>query len=155
MPSKIAYFDMDGTICAPCFMTPEGHAMGFIGQDWPNYCTRMGDIAYDHCKPVKRVCGYAADLKCKGYSTKILTVVSSDAELGAKKRWLDRNGLGWLFDELIAVRSPEEKVPYILDRARKEGLAPMNCMLVEDTLLTAIAAANAGIDARHLSHIID
>lgn len=158
MEKKVAFFDMDGTIVAPCFATEPGdgnYVLGFNKPDWIEYCNKHQESAYNICIPVSFIINFASSLRDEGYDVKILTVTMSPGEQVAKLHWFNNNSIyKSIFSEVIFVPSAEEKVKYVEEYIKSNEVVPNNCTLVEDDIGTVWSSQRLGINALHISHIL-
>lgn len=152
-PKKTAFFDFDGTIAAPVFDVGEKKTPGFPFGEWKTYVSENPD-AYCDTVPVIPVLSYAIRLHACGWDLKILTGTNSDNSEHTKRKWLEDTEFAWLFSEIVPVKKQSDKVGYVLEYARNNGLAPADCLVVDDNYVTVIAATAAGISAMHVSHVI-
>lgn len=151
--TKLAFFDMDGTLIAPLFNN-NGLITPIFRHDWKDFCNDAGRHAYDNCVTITQSIFYASHLKSIGYRNEILTVTMSEGERAAKKAWFEKPGHKLNFDSITFVNSSSEKIPYILEQAARHGAAPADCILIEDDFPTLLKAHSAGIKTAHISHII-
>ncbi len=149
---KLAFFDMDGTLCAPRFYVDGKTAAGMSDTAWLEYCAKNGEDTYRFCKPVPSVVEYAQELKSHGAKLYILSMSMSDAESAAKRKFTAQNFAG-MFEDVRIVASDAEKLPVIREIAEKAGVRPEECELIEDTYATVLAAIVAGMKGTHVSHI--
>ena len=151
---KTAFFDMDGTIVAPVFQYEGRTVTGLPKDQWIALCEQQRESTYKNCPVVQPTLKYALDLTHNGWETKILTIALSKGEELAKRQWLSENYRQRRFHEIVFVKTPDEKIEYILEYAKSNGLNPDDCLLVEDDLNTIFKANTAGIKTMHLSHVI-
>ena len=149
-----AWFDFDGTLCAPVFQDGGKTKIGFLREDLGEFCERMREDAYDNCVPMVLVIEYAKELRKAGYRLGVLSCAYVNGEQIAKRTWLTKQGLGDLFEEVVFLRNPPEKIPFMLERAAQEGFSPDQIVIVEDSYETLISALSAGIVGVHISHIL-
>lgn len=149
---RLAFFDMDGTLCAPRFYVNGKTLHGMSDQEWLTYCEKNGEDGYRFCKPVPMVTEYAQGLRDRGAKLYVLSTSWTEWEDAAKRKFIAQNYPG-LFEEVRTVRGDAEKLPVIRETAEKEGVRLDECELVEDTYSTVLAAIVAGIRGTHVSHI--
>lgn len=150
--AKTAYFDIDGTLCAPIFKTDDGFTPCFPDKEWQTYCEAHPQDAYQYCQPVGPVLTYAVRLIAHGYRAEILSVVLSDSERTAKIKWLaNRHFTPDIFRNSTFATCPDDKIAYIL---QQHGDDLKSVVLVEDDFMTCIKAQSAGIKVVHISHIL-
>lgn len=152
-PRKTAFFDFDGTLAAPVFETGGKKTPGFPFENWKEYLSKNPD-AYMSSAPVLPVMAYAIRLRACGWDLKVLTGTNRDGSEQAKQKWLDETGFAWLFSGVIPVDGQPEKVRRVLEYAAGHGLAPSDCLVVDDNYVTVVTAEAAGIPAVHVSHVI-
>lgn len=150
--TKLVFFDMDGTLCAPRFYVDGKTVGGMSDTAWLQYCEKNGEDTYRFCKPVPVVTEYAQQSKAHGAKVYILSTSWSEQESAAKRKWTEQNFPG-LFTEVILTAKDDEKLPIIRKIAEKEGVSLGDCELVEDTYATVLAAIAAGIKGTHVSHL--
>ena len=63
---RLAFFDMDGTLCAPRFYVNGVMVPGMSDDDWLSYCKKNGADTYRFCKVVTPVADYASELRAHG-----------------------------------------------------------------------------------------
>jgi FMN phosphatase YigB (HAD superfamily) len=149
---KLAFFDMDGTLCSPQYLVDGKLEIG-LPEGWVEYCVEKGSDTYEDCKPVRIVGDYARKLKEDGRKLYVLSTVQTSFEYDAKKSFLDQHYPG-LFEALLTVSQDEYKWKVITKMAEKMHVGPEDCELVEDTYLTLIEAAGRGIKATHISSLM-
>ena len=150
---RLAFFDMDGTLSVPRYLTDEGrYTLGFRPAAWVEFCRVRGIRSYDHCLPVPAVFDYARKLKEQGAELYVLSTVGSPEEIEAKRAFTERVAPG-LFTDILGSETNEAKTDVILRYAAERGLAPEECELVEDTYMICLAAMYKGIKATHVSMI--
>ena len=152
--TKLAFFDIDGTLAAPLFLSPEGRpVVGFSDEEWVAYCEREKEASYDHCRPVPQIREYAESLKGQGATLYVLTASCGEEEDRAKDLFIGRQFPG-LFHSVICVRHDREKIDVIRKEAGKAGVEMGDCELIEDTFDTVLLAHVAGVKAVHVSNIL-
>ena len=153
MVPAYTFFDIDGTLSAPCYINDRGEpVIGFTIEGWDAFTQERGEHSYDACRPVPFVKAFAEKLKQEGAVLYILTASRYPGETRAKHVFIDKHYPG-LFDELITVSSDAEKLTVIQDFAAQKNIALSDCMLVEDTLETLFRAQVLGITSVHVSNI--
>lgn len=151
---KLAFFDIDGTLSAPEYRNEKGEpVIGFTPEGWLAYCRREGKNAYAHCRVVPGIKEFAEALKEEGRVLFVLSVSLSPEEDEAKTAFI-RSRFPGLFGELFIVRKDGDKIPAIFDTARRYGAEAGDCMLIEDTFPTLLAAHAEGIQAVHISNVL-
>ena len=101
-----AWFDFDGTLCAPVFQDGGKTKIGFLREDLGEFCERMREDAYDNCVPMVLVIEYAKELRKAGYRLGVLSCAYVNGEQIAKRTWLTKQGLGDLFEQVVFLRTP-------------------------------------------------
>lgn len=149
-----AWFDFDGTLCAPVFQDGGKTKIGFLREDLGEFCERMREDAYNNCVPMVPVIEYAKELRKAGYRLGVLSCAYVNGEQIAKCAWLAKQGLDNLFEQVVFLRNPPEKIPFMLEQAAQEGLSPDQIVIVEDSYETLINALSVGITCVHISHIL-
>ena len=151
---RLAFFDVDGVLSAPQYPSGEGDlSIGFTTENWLAYCEEAREDSYMPCRPLPCVKKFASSLKAEGVKLYVLSTVFSEYEPAAKKKFIDTHYPG-LFEEYIFVPEDLQKVDAILRTAEEYGCSPQECVLVEDTYNTLLAAYPHGITCVHLSNII-
>lgn len=153
METKLAFFDLDGTLSVPNYYTDGRIVTGFSDKGWQEYCDSRGEDGYDHCKVVKPVKRYAERLAAGGAVLCVLSTCHYDSERKAKEKFLKVNYPG-LFQKLITVDADLIKIDIIKQMAEERGLTLAECELVEDTYSTLLKANEIGIKATHISEIV-
>ena len=152
---KIAFFDLDGTLSVPEYRNNGKPVIEFPSIDeWVNYCETAGRDAYQYCRPVEAVKKYAAKLKTAGVKLYVLTAVMSDAEIEAKKVFLEKHYKGF-FEDMLTAGSAKEKREIIRKTAEAEEAQCGECELVEDAFSTLLDVLSDGVKATHISQLID
>ena len=149
---RLAFFDMDGTLCAPRFYVNGKTVGGMSDEAWIAFCAKNGEDSYRFCKPVPLVAEYVEELKDHGAKLYVLSSSNSAAENAAKRKFVAHNFAG-VFEEVITVSGDAEKLPVIRKIAEKEGVKLEDCELVEDTYPLVLQAIVAGMKGTHVSHI--
>lgn len=149
-----AWFDFDGTLCAPVFQDGGKTKIGFPREEFGEFCERMREDAYNNCVPVVPVIEYARELHKAGYRLGVLSAALCKGEEVAKCAWLAKQGLGNLFEQVVFLRNPPEKIPFMLEQATQDGFFPDQIVIVEDSYETLISALSAGFTGIHISHIL-
>ena len=150
---KLAFFDMDGTLCAPRFYVNGKTVGGMSDEAWLAFCEKNGEDTYRFCKPVPIVTEYAQKLRDHGAKIYVLSTSQTSWEKAAKQKFVKQNYADGFFTEVIAVEHDEDKLPVIRKVAEKEGVRLEDCELVEDTYATVLAAIVTGIRGTHISQI--
>jgi FMN phosphatase YigB (HAD superfamily) len=108
-----AFFDIDGTLSAPCYINDKGEpVIGFTMEGWKAFTAERQEHSYDACRPVPYVKAFAEKLKREGTVLYILTTSRFSGETKAKHVFIDTHYSG-LFDKLITVYSDAEKLSVI------------------------------------------
>ena len=150
---KAVFFDLDGTLSVPCYMSEGKLVVGFTDEGWFNHCTGLRDHAYDYCKPVRPVERYAKALHDDGIKLYILSVAQTEGERLAKISFVNRHFKG-LFEEIIFASTNAEKISIMDDYAIANGLNHNQIGIVEDTYPVVLKANDNGYAATHISEII-
>jgi FMN phosphatase YigB (HAD superfamily) len=154
-PYKAAFFDMDGTICAPKFIMENGEeVIGFSPTKWIAFCNKMREKAYDNCPLIQPAVEFAKTLKNDGYTLYILTCTLSGGERTAKREYLLNNDLDRIFEDIVFFDTDYEKIAFMEQVASKHMLNIHDCVFVDDTLSTLLQAHTRGIQAIHISNIL-
>lgn len=149
-----AFFDMDGTLCAPRFIQSDGQGvLGFAYDEWVEYCEKTQEHAYDNCPLIRPTVDYAKRKKEEGYAVYILTIACSEGEKTAKRHYVKEHGLDNVFDDIIFVNGDNEKIPFVEKYAENYGIDVRACVIVEDTLGTLFEARAKDIQSVHISNI--
>lgn len=152
---KITFFDLDGTLSVPEYRNNGEPVIGFPTiKEWVHYCETAGQDAYQYCKPVIVTKKYAAELKSAGIKLYVLTAVMSDAEIEAKRVFIEENYDGF-FDDLLTVSNAKEKREKIRRVAEMEGVSCCECELVEDDFSTLLDVIGDGVKTTHISQLIN
>lgn len=151
--TKLAFFDIDGTLCAPRFINDHNEIVtGFTKKKWIEYCIKHGESAYQNCKPVKQIFKLAERLHDNGYAVFALSTAEPE-EHEAKIRFVREHG-GKSFIDCLFVKKDDEKVTTIKDTAKKYGCKVTDCVFVDDTYDIVLDALKSGIKAMHVSNVI-
>lgn len=153
METKLAFFDIDGTLSAPFYPVGGELRAGMTDEEWITFCKTYGEDSYRFCKPVAPVRRYAEKLKAAGAALYVLSTSQTPEEDSSKERFVAENFPG-LFDGVITVRTDAEKVPAILARAQKSGVPAVACELIEDTYQNVLAAVTNGLKGTHVSQLV-
>ena len=153
MKTKLAFFDIDGTLSAPFYPVGGELRAGMTDEEWLDFCRTYGDDSYRFCKPVAPVKRYAEKLKADGAALYVLSTSQTPEEDSSKVRFIEENFPG-LFDGVITVRTDAEKVPEILRRAQNAGIPALACELIEDTYQNVLAAVIGGLKGTHVSQLV-
>ena len=152
--TSLAFVDVDGVLSAPRFKDHEGNmVVGFPQEEWLSYCQEKGEASYEDCSPIPGVSEYLWKLKWEGARLFVLTSSSLEIETKAKKVYVEEHFPN-LFDEIYAVEHDAEKVPFIVEMADREEVPLGECLLLEDTYNTVLAAHERGIAGVHISNIL-
>ena len=151
--TRLAFFDMDGTLCAPRFYVNGNLVPGMSDEDWTAFCKKNGADTYRFCKTVTPVAEYAAELRARGAELYVLTAVQTEEEIAAKRKYTQLHFPG-MFTDVIGVEHDADKLDVIAKIAKEKGIAAEECELVEDTYSLVLKATVAGIRATHVSHLI-
>ncbi len=149
---RLAFFDMDGTLCAPRFYVNGKMVVGMSDEAWLAFCEKNGADTYKFCKPVPAVVEYAEELKKHGAVLYVLSSAQSEAEKAAKVKFTESNCRG-MFREVITVAGDDEKLPVMQKIAAEAGILASDVELVEDTYRLVLQATVAGMNATHVSHL--
>ena len=150
---RLAFFDMDGTLCAPRFYVNGVMVPGMSDDDWLSYCKKNGADTYRFCKVVTPVADYASELRAHGAELYVLTAVQTEEETAAKRKYTQQHFPG-MFKDVLTVSGDAEKLEIIKRMSEERKLHPDECELVEDTYGLVLSATVAGIHATHVSHLI-
>ena len=152
--TKLAFFDVDGTLSAPQYPHEDGRMdIGFTEEGWLSYCEKTGIRGYDFCRPLPPVREFAEELHRAGCRLFVLSSCMHVNEYDAKTAFVQTHYPG-LFEDFYYVLHDGEKIPLIEKTARASGVPLSSCMLVEDTYSILLKAYEAGITAVHVSNII-
>lgn len=151
---KAAFFDMDGTLSVPIYPVGDRYQPCMTDEQWHNFNEKYNVESYSWCKPVYCVKRYAEKLKAQGAKLYVLTGVHTDYEVMGKREFTNVHYEG-LFEELIPVRSDAEKIPYMMNYCKKNGIQYSECELIEDTFKNVIEAICSGFEAKHVTNILD
>lgn len=151
---KIAFFDIDGTLSAPCYPDGKGgFVIGFSVEDWEKYCNACDDEGYLSCGILPPVKEFAGSLAGRGAELYVLSAAVYESEKNAKRRFISEYYPS-LFKECLFTEGEADKVPLILQMAAERSLSPKQCLLVEDTYKTLLSANDNGIAALHVSNLM-
>lgn len=150
---KTAFFDVDGTLAAPVYRENGRAVTGFLGKAWTRYCDGARERTYDDVPLVEPVVAFALRLLAAGWDIKVLTVTLSDGERVAKSAWLENKRIADMFSQTIFVPSDRDKMQYLRDYVARMGVAPSDCLLVEDSYANVLEANAIGMRTAHVSHI--
>ncbi len=150
---KLAFFDMDGTLCLPNYETESGTTIGFTETDWIAFCIRHGEDTYEKCRPLPKVGAYAAKLKEEGTRVFVLTGALTSIEAAAKKKYV-RTHFPGVFEDVIAVPDEDRKLAVLRIMAKEYNLSPSEILLVEDTYTTILRANAEGFRTMHVSEFL-
>ena len=150
---RLAFFDMDGTLCAPRFYVGGKIVGGMSDTAWLAFCEKNGEDTYRFCKPVPMVTEYAEQLKDHGAKIYVLSTAQTAPERAAKSKFVKQNYPQGFFTEVLTVEHDADKLPVIRKVAEKEGVRLEDCELIEDTYATVLAAIVAGVRGTHVSQI--
>lgn len=153
MSTKLAFFDIDGTLSAPYYPVNGVLQAGMTDEQWLQYCRTYREDSYHFCKPVMPVIRYARKLRREGAKLYVLSTSQSEDEDRSKERIIAQ----WcpdLFREILTVRKDSGKTLKILEIARAEGVEPAECELVEDTYSLVLDAIGKGIKGTHVAQIV-
>lgn len=154
MNTKLAFFDMDGTLSAPVYIDEGKPVIGFDANGWIRYCNQEKRNTYSLCKVVQPILDFAKKLKSEGYTLHILTVALCDNEKEAKWQFIEDNNLYDVFDSCIFASTDDEKLTIMAHHAEINHIPVSDCMLVEDLYYTLLKAHIAGFQAVHISNIL-
>ena len=149
----MAFFDMDGTLCAPRFYVNGKIVGGLSDTAWLEFCDKNGEDTYRFCKPVPLVTEYAQTLRDHGAKIYVLSTSQTAPENAAKQKFVKQNYPAGFFTEVITVEHDADKIPVIRKYAEREGVRLEDCELIEDTYATVLAAIVEGIKGTHVSFI--
>ena len=153
LQTKLAFFDIDGTLSAPQYINEEGQAViGFTRDGWKEYTDRCREHSYDYCKAVPYVKDFAIRLHDAGVRMYVLSTSQFPGETAAKHVFVEEHYHG-IFDEVITTSSDDEKLTIIQQKAQEQNVLLPQCMFVEDTLATLFKAHVLGIRCVHVSNI--
>ncbi|MBQ8093694.1 MAG: hypothetical protein IJ242_08980 [Clostridia bacterium] len=150
--TKLAFFDVDGTLSVPVFPDGDRLGIGLTNDAWLDYCIANPENGYHLCRPVPAAREYARKLLDNGARCYVLTTSTFSYETSAKEVFIQKHYPG-LFEQVIAVSSNSLKIPVILAMARHAGLDPDCCELIEDTYTILLEADRQGIKATHIVSI--
>ncbi len=153
MKTKLAFFDIDGTLSAPYYPVDGEMKPGMTDEQWITFCKTYGDDSYLFCKPVLPVKRYAEKLFGEGVVLYVLSTSQTGAEDSSKERFIERCYPG-LFRAVLTVRTDGDKIPKIIETAGQTGVCPSECELVEDTYSLVLKAVCAGIKGTHIAQIV-
>ncbi len=152
MKTKIAFFDVDGTLSVPIYNDNGEMKIGFSDEGWIAYCVKEGEESYQYCKPVQMTIRYARKLKDQGALLYVLTTSQTSFETNGKKKFLQTHCPG-LFDDVISVSQDQYKLLVIQAIAEMNGVALTECELIEDTYSTLLTMLPYGIKPTHVSSL--
>lgn len=152
--TKLAFFDVDGTLSAPYFKQEDGTLnLGLTEEGWLKYCAREKEDAYRYCEPVIPVRAYARKLKSEGATLFVLSRINSEDEIAAKEKFV-RIHYDGLFESVLTVRDDKEKIEVIRRIAEERNVELGDCELVEDTFMNLLYAYWNRIKGTHVAHLI-
>lgn len=152
MTTKLAFFDVDGTLSVPIFKKDDHFEIGFSEEEWKEYCLIHKEDSYEFCKPVLPIKRYAASLKEQGALLYVLTTSGSSNETLAKEKFIATHFPG-LFEEVIAVDADKKKLDVIQAKAKDHNVPLEACELVEDTFATLLYVNEYHIKPTHVAAI--
>ena len=151
---KIIFFDFDGTISVPNYRNTDGQlVMAFKNGGWKDYVLETTPDTFRDCRPVKPVLRYASECKDQGCLIYVLTAATGPEEVAGKAKFLQQHCPG-LFDDLLWVSSPEDKLDRMKEIAATHGLTLSDCALVEDSFATLIYVMHYGVEPIHVSSLV-
>lgn len=154
MFKKYAFFDVDGVLSAPRFINQDNEfVIGFDEAGWKNYLNTYNEDAYQYCDSIPQIDKYLYSLYEENVELYVLSAISQENEILAKKKYLDRKYPG-VFKEYYFVYSSSEKVPLIENFCKQRNINKNQCMLIEDTFDILLEAHNHDIVSIHISNIL-
>ena len=153
MSTKLAFFDIDGTLSAPYYPVNGILQAGMTDEQWLAFCREYREDAYRYCKPVMPVIRYAQELRDSGAQLYVISTSQTEEEDRSKERFIARVCPD-LFREVITVRTDREKTDKILEIAAAQNVKPAECELVEDTYSIVLDAIEKGIKGTPVAQIV-
>ncbi|MBQ6734248.1 MAG: hypothetical protein IJR00_04975 [Lachnospiraceae bacterium] len=154
MQSKLAFFDVDGTLSAPCYLQEDGrYLIGVTDEEWQRFLEKTGEDAYRDCAIVPAVRDFARSLLAKGVRLFVLSSTSSETESKAKIKFINRRYPN-LFEEYYFTATDAEKLRVMEEKAAAEHLTLSDCILVEDTYQTLLNASPKGVICIHVANLM-
>ena len=153
MKTKLAFFDIDGTLSAPYYPVDGEMKPGMTDEQWITFCKTYGNDSYRFCKPVQPVKRYAEQLRAEGVVLFVLSTSQTVEEDSSKEKFIKRCFPG-LFREVLTVREDAEKITKIMAFAERYKVSPGECELVEDTYSVILKAVCSGIKGTHVAQIV-
>lgn len=153
MSTKLAFFDIDGTLSAPYYPVDGVLQAGMTDEQWIAFCRNYREDAYRYCKPVMPVIRYAQTLKDNGAELYVISTSQTEEEDRSKERFINRFCPD-LFRHVITVRNDREKTAKILEIATAQGVEASECELIEDTYQNVLDAIGKGIKGTHVAQIV-
>lgn len=150
---KIAFFDIDGTLAAPYFLTPQGFSAGMPDEIWLEFNKTYKDQTYQWCKSIPQVLRYLEKLKKENVATYVLSCVLTPEEKRAKDLFLSKE-YPELFTGVFYVAEDSEKVPLMKKVCDESNISYQDCELIEDSFRNIIDAITAGFISKHVTNII-
>lgn len=150
---KIAFFDIDGTLAAPYFLTPNGFSAGMPDEKWLEYNHTNKEKTYQWCKSIPQVVRYLQKLKAANVETYVLSCVLTSEEEKAKDLFISEKYPD-LFTGIIYVNQDSEKVPQMKKICDEKKIDYKDCELIEDSFRNIIDAITAGFVSKHVTNII-
>lgn len=150
---KAIFIDVDGTLSSPCYNVNGKFQIGMSDAQWAAYCKEQKEDTYRWCRPVMPVKEYALKAKAMGAKLYVLTTSGTQIETAAKRKFIDHFYPG-MFDEIYAVLHDDDKVKFILQKAKELGIEPSDCELVEDTYRILLQTVTEGIKSTHITTIL-
>ena len=150
---KAVFFDIDGTLSAPCYMTEGKLVVGFTDEGWFNHCNTLRENCYDYCKVVNPIKRYAISKKASGARLYVLSVSQSEGERLGKIKFINDNYPG-LFDDIIQVEHNSDKVIVMSEYAENNSMNHSEIEIVEDTYSIVLNANDNGFVATHVASIV-
>ena len=153
--SKYAFFDIDGTLSIPLYNLHEDFVQGMTEEQWFEF-NMWHTNTYKDCKSSTVLLETLESLHKDGCVLYCLTCEcnsrayfnKADFILSRYKPYFDS------IRQIEFVANKEDKIRFMIKFAATKGIKPKEILYVDDDFELIVKAAQAGINAKHISHFL-
>ena len=151
---RYVFFDIDGVLSAPVFLSDGKQVSGFSDNDWVR--ANIEGYAYKDCIAPKLSKDFVKALDILGKRLFCLTTETFSFAYLNKVRFITENYPEFKDkQDILYVLEDAKKITLIKEIAKRDNLRLSECLLVEDTLNTILLAEKEGIRTMHISQLLN
>lgn len=154
MNYKAAFFDIDGVLSVPRFTIDGCIKPGYSAEQWAEV-THESDDVYKDCRAPKCVKELLDSFAAHGVKLFVLSTESLEDAIRSKDKFIENNYKEYFpLIRRFYVEKDEDKLKILKGYATADDAQFEDIYYMDDTYSLVLAASEIGIDAHHVSELL-